>query len=102
LVALVLASAGIATAPAQAGEDRKTHYACRHDRQFSVSRSGPIATVEFGDRSYELRRRAGSLGIRYGSAEAALILDGDAATFVASDRLDLEGCAKVPPPSVRG
>jgi hypothetical protein len=94
--------AGIAAAPAQAGPDTKAHYACRYDQQFTVSRSGVNATVEFADRRYELRRRPGSFGARYGSADAALIIDGDSAVFVASDRLDLEDCFRVDGPRAGG
>ena len=48
--------------------------------------------LQFIDRNYRLRRKSSSLGEKYISKSAALIMDGKSAVFVAEDRLQLGRC----------
>lgn len=67
-------------------------YLCEGGAGFSVQESGSTALVRFSDGEYRLERRASSIGRKFSSATATLIIDGNAAVFVAEDRLDLDGC----------
>jgi membrane-bound inhibitor of C-type lysozyme len=69
-------------------------YACDARQSLVVVRSPASATVRFIDRTYELQRKRSSLGEKYGSPTAALIIDGSSAVFVADDRLQLGACVK--------
>ena len=91
LLAIVstLAMARPATAAAAGSMVR---YACRPAQNLVVTRSGDTAIVQFIDRIYKLRRKASSLGEKYISQHAALIIDGNSAVFVAEDRLQLGTC----------
>lgn len=78
-----------AAPPALATE---TRYACDGGQTLVVRRSGDGATVHLVDRTYELSRRHSSNFEKYGAPGAALIIDGDSAVFVATDRLQLGQC----------
>lgn len=69
-------------------------YACQPKQSLVVMRSHDTATVRFNDRSYELRRKASSIGEKYIAKDAALIIDGKSAYFVADDRLQLGTCVE--------
>lgn len=69
-------------------------YACDGRQNLVIEREGPRATVKFIDRSYDLTRRASSIGEKYESPTAALIIDGKSAVFVADDRLQLGNCSE--------
>lgn len=67
-------------------------YMCDGAETFSVSHTADQAFVRFGDQTYRLKRRPSSIGERFTSVGATLILDGDFAAFTADDRLRLGGC----------
>lgn len=86
--------AGCASTPQskrlEAREDRR--FACASGAAFAVENSGTVAVVRFDDGSYRLQRRPSSIGEKFASPQATLIIDGDFAAFVAEDRLDVDGC----------
>lgn len=69
-------------------------YICEPRQNLVVTRSNDTATVRFIDRSYELHRKASSIGEKYIANNAALIIDGKSAFFVAEDRLQLGKCVE--------
>jgi hypothetical protein len=79
-----------------------TRYACDGRQSLVVERDSARARVNFIDRSYVLRRKSSSIGVKYESPHAALIIDGSSAVFVADNRLQLGICtAAFPIASVR-
>lgn len=70
-------------------------YDCANGRSFSVVKSKQAATVEIEDQKYELTRRESSMGTRYSSGDASLIIDGDFAVFVTEKIIDLRLCGLV-------
>ena len=90
----VLSLLGTVTA-AHARPVIQTHYACDHGEEFVVRRSGHRASVQFPDRTYELRMARSSIGQKFLSQTAALIVDGPSAVFVADNRLQLGQCLEV-------
>lgn len=74
---------------------KEVRYLCEPAQQLVVQRTSRTAAVRFIDRSYVLDRKASSIGERYVSANAALIIDGPSAVFVAEDRLQLGTCLEV-------
>lgn len=78
-----------AAAAAPVGE---TRYACDDGQRLIVRQFGETASVQFIDRTYQLNRKRSSIGQKYISPTAALIIDGPAAVFVADDRLQLGQC----------
>ena len=84
----------LGTAQAHAAPATGVRYQCDSRQNLVVARSDTEATVRFIDRTYELKRRPSELGERYGSAKAALIIDGPSAVFVAEDRLQLGTCTE--------
>jgi hypothetical protein len=82
----------IACAPVQSAEPETQSFQCEGGRGLHVTQTGKKATVQVGERRYELKAKASSLGDRYVSAHASLIIDGTFAAFVADDLLDLEDC----------
>lgn len=75
----------------------ETRYVCDGGQRLIVHRHAGGASVEFIDRTYELVPRPSSIGEKYISASAALIIDGSSAVFVAEDRLQLGACVQVNP-----
>ena len=88
--------AALATTPAIAAA-KPVRYACPASEDLAVQRDHSTARVEFGGRTYELQRQRSSLGDKYISSRAALIIDGRSATFVADDLFDLGTCFKTVP-----
>lgn len=88
-----------AVACARTGDAKSSpvRYACEGRQNLVVERDKDRARVNFIDRSYELKRRPSSIGIKYGSSSAALIIDGPSAIFVADDRLQLGTCTEAFP-----
>jgi hypothetical protein len=78
----VLASVG---APA-ASRPIEARYLCTDGPGFAVARSAGEASVRYAGRTYELKRKPSSIGVKYIAADAALIVDGRSAVFVADDR----------------
>lgn len=69
-------------------------YACDDGQRLVVRQAGDLAFVQFIDRSYQLRRKHSDIGEKYESQNAALIIDGRTAVFVAADRLQLGQCVE--------
>lgn len=72
----------------------QTRYQCDSRQRLVVWRTADSAKVEFIDRTYELRRKPSDIGIKYIAPEAALMIDGNSAFFVAQDRLQLGRCVE--------
>jgi hypothetical protein len=87
----------LGTAQAFAANRAEVRYSCDGDRGMVVSRSRSIAEIHFIDRIYWLDRRRSSLGERYSSADAAFIVDGTSAAFVAGDHPLIGKCVEVGP-----
>lgn len=84
--------------PVQAGETAEhRRYNCTANSSLVVLVSSRTAIVQFPDRVYQLDRRRSSIGIRYGSDHAALMIDGLFATFVADGRANFRRCQQVSP-----
>jgi YD repeat-containing protein len=79
---------------AHAASGTAVRYACDAHQNLVVERSATRAVVQFVDRTYELRRKPSSIGQKYLSPTAALIVDGASAVFVAEDRLQLGQCVE--------
>lgn len=67
-------------------------YQCSDGRIFSVARDDSRAAVYYEDERYSLSRRPSSIGLKYASPEATLIVDGAFAAFVTETIVDLENC----------
>ena len=72
-------------------------YACPAREGLMVQRDGSSARVNSSGRNYVLQRNHSSIGDKYLSAKAALIIDGDSAVFVTDDHLNLGTCVRVIP-----
>lgn len=70
-------------------------YRCHDGRWFTVARNHNSASIRYADTSYNLSRRPSSLGMKYSSAEATLIIDHQFAAFVTETLMDLEQCYEV-------
>lgn len=90
LIAIVFSLLG--AVHAHAATPTAMRYQCASREDLVVSRIDETAVVRFVDRTYELRRKSSSIGVKYTSSRAALIIDGPAAVFVANDRLQLGTC----------
>ena len=81
------------TTPALAAGEVPQHFTCRDGTAFVVVVSGRIADVSFSQSEhYRLRSKPFSLGQRFVSQTATLIIDRQLAAFVTSDRMGLEKC----------
>jgi membrane-bound inhibitor of C-type lysozyme len=99
VIAAVLSLLG--AAQAHAATPTVMRYQCAPRLNLVVSRTDDTAVVGFIDRTYELRRKRSSIGTKYVSATAVLIIDGPSAVFVAEDRLQLGTCREAyPAPSL--
>jgi hypothetical protein len=87
----------IALDPAGAATRTTTRYACEGGLDLLVERDANRAHVRLAGRSYELRRKPSSIGAKYLSEAAALIIDGRSAVFVGGDPLRLGTCNEVAP-----
>lgn len=90
-VVAVLGSGNGAAAAVSPGAIR---YECMPAAQLVVASSETTASVRFGDRAYELQRRPSSLGRKYASELATLIIDGSSAVFISEDGLRLNDCVQ--------
>ena len=94
LVAFV--SGAVAVTQAQ-GAPGPVRYACPASADLAVQRNGSTASVNYAGHRYELQRKRSSVGDKYVSPNAALIIDGNSAIFVAEDVIDLGTCTKAVP-----
>ena len=62
-----------------------------------VERSGATAHVTLAGRTYDLKWKQSSIGDKFISPTAALIIDGDSAIFVSEDQLNLGPCTTTVP-----
>jgi membrane-bound inhibitor of C-type lysozyme len=94
LAAMPCAGAPAATAPVR--------YTCSADKHLTVQRNASVARVSLDGRSYDLRRKHSSIGDKYLSEDAAMIIDGSSLVFVADDDLDLGTCVREVPLALGG
>ena len=88
--------AGALTTPALATGEVPRQFSCKDGTAFVVVVSGRIADVSFSQSEhYRLHAKQSSLGQRFVSQTATLILDGQFAAFVTGDRIGLENCTLV-------
>ena len=74
-----------------------TVFHCAGGRSFAVERDEKLAVVVLSGKRYELGRRRSSIGIRYATTGATLIVDGDMAAFVTGSVIDLQLCRSARP-----
>ncbi len=80
-------------APAFAEDRTPQQFVCKDGTTFAVVVSDQIADVRFSPtEDYRLRSKPFSLGQRFVSPSATLIIDGRFAAFVTSERIGLENC----------
>lgn len=72
-------------------------YACPASTELTVQRNLGSARVTLAGQKYDLHRKRSSIGEKYLSANAALIIDGGSATFVSEDHLDVGTCVRTVP-----
>lgn len=70
-------------------------YRCADNRQFTVQHTDDAAIVSYANQNYTLWRRPSSIGLRYASSVATLIIDSDFAAFVSETVVDLDRCQLV-------
>lgn len=71
---------------------RSLTYRCGDGRSFEVEQRGKMATIDFAGTRFQLPRRKSSIGARYASRDATLIVDGESAVFVTPRIVDLKAC----------
>ena len=91
LVAILLLSPGCSTQAAQAAKS-VTIFRCAGAQSFTVERDDHSAIVLYSNARYELPRRSSSIGERYATSDATLIIDGEMAAFVTSSVMNLDFC----------
>jgi hypothetical protein len=69
-------------------------YECPASQHLIVQRDNLKARVSLAGQTYVLERHRSSIGDKYLSQSAALIIDGGSAVFVAKDHLDLGTCVR--------
>jgi hypothetical protein len=69
-----------------------TRYRCAQDQSFTVNRDANSAVVSYADENYTLARKPSSIGFRYASDIATLIIDDSYAAFVTDTTTDLQEC----------
>jgi membrane-bound inhibitor of C-type lysozyme len=72
-------------------------YACASRADLLVERNATSARVSIDGRTYDLQRKRSSIGPKYISRKAALIIDGGSAIFVSDDHPDLPACVQTVP-----
>ena len=93
LLVLVAALSANGCTPAQGNSPVSvTRYRCAENRYFIVERSENAAVVSYANTRYSLGRKPSSVGLRYASSEATLIIDSDFAAFVSETVTDLDDC----------
>ena len=94
LISTVLVCFGLGKAHAAPAPVR---YSCPARGSLTIRRDGSSARVMLAGQAYELTRRPSSIGDKYISSTAALIIDGATAVFVANNHPDLGTCSKAVP-----
>lgn len=88
-----LAVGSCSAAKATAGT-HVTRYRCAENRSFTVDRDDRSAVVTYANENYLLARKPSSLGLRYSSDVATLIIDDDFAAFVTDTTINLRECRR--------
>lgn len=89
-IALLLIVAGCATKPGV--QLARSNYICADGTALRVARQGRLATVAYEGSLYRLTHKLFSLGERYTSPDATLIIDGRYVVFVTEAEGDLHEC----------
>ena len=81
-------------APAHGQEPSKAAFGCSAGIGFEIAYHdrGQVAVVRTATNKFVLKKRTGSLGERFSSNEATLIIDGDFAAFVADQEKSYSQC----------
>jgi hypothetical protein len=95
--ALIAALCGAVAAAGAHAAQAPVRYTCPADQDLTVQRTASTARVTFNGRSYALQRKHSSIGDKYLSANAALIIDGPSAVFVADGTLGMGACQEAVP-----
>lgn len=91
LVLILVLSSGCSTRAAQA-QGSVTLFRCAGGQSFTVERDDRSAIVIYSGVRHELPRRSSSIGERYATGDATLIIDGDMAAFVTRSVMNLDFC----------
>jgi membrane-bound inhibitor of C-type lysozyme len=91
ILGLSLVDAGCSPALAEAAR-ATTLYQCAGERSFTVARDDRTAVIVYSGVRYELPRRKSSIGERYATSGATLIIDGKMAAFVTGSVMNLDVC----------
>lgn len=94
---LVLVHASACSAEDADAATTRTVYRCAGNQSFTVARDARSALVEYSGARYVLPRRSSSIGDRYATRAATLIVDGDMAVFVSTSATNLEFCRATTP-----
>jgi membrane-bound inhibitor of C-type lysozyme len=95
LLVLVAALAVGGCAPTKAAAATQvTRYRCAQNQVFTVNRNSEAAIVTYADEDYTLSRKPSSIGLRYASDRATLIIDDDYAAFVTEATNNLHACKR--------
>lgn len=85
---VMLPAGAIAKPAAEPG----TIYACAKAEHLVVHEHKKSATVSLGGQSFFLPAKPSSIGRKYSSKRATLIIDGPSAVLITADRFDLGEC----------
>lgn len=77
-----------------AADSLEVQYRCGGTSELVIRRTHAVADARFEERTYRLHRKASSLGERYSGANAAIIVDGATAVFVAGDQVRVHSCVE--------
>ena len=94
---LVVVHASACSADHAEAATTRTVYRCAGSQSFMVARDARSALVEYSGARYVLPRRGSSIGERYATRAATLIIDGDMAVFVSTSATNLEFCRATSP-----
>lgn len=102
LTGIVAPASGTAAVAEPSGAGLWVHYRCAAAKEFSVSRTAAAATVRSVAGTLRLIRGRSSIGQRYGSPAATLILDGEFASLVWKGAERFRDCRMAPPHAAAG
>jgi hypothetical protein len=80
-----------AVAPARAVGTTRS-FKCAHGMAFTAQLSEKAARISTGSNSFLLPRKASSIGVKFGSPSATLIIDEDFASLIGRDLKRFERC----------
>ena len=94
---LVAVSALPATVHAHPNSNTSQYTCAAEVGDMKVERSGATAHIRLAGRTYALKWKHSSIGEKFISPTAALMIDGESAIFVSEDQLNLGPCTKAVP-----